>query len=682
MAKNSRNPRNQSSGLFQALTKIFSGPMVDRRTQASRHLRRSQMDKYSSRFKSASGQEFKRSKYNDIGATQLNIMNQHNRGERYVDFDQMEYEPIIASALDIYADEMTTHSSLSPMLNIACPNEEIKAVLNSLYHEVMNIEHNLFGWSRSMCKYGDFFIYLDIDEKMGITSTIGVPSREMERLEGEDKSNPNYVQYQWNTAGMTFENWQVGHFRILGNDKYAPYGTSVLEAARRIWRQLTLLEDAMMAYRIVRAPERKVFKIDVGQIPPNEVEQYMQKVITSMKRNSIVDNDTGRVDLRYNPLSVEEDYFIPVRGGSNTSIEAIAGGSRTGDIDDVKYLKDKLFAALKVPASYLTNAEGAEEDKTTLAQKDIRFARTIQRLQRAVVSELEKIGIIHLYTLGYDGEDLLGFKLRLNNPSIIAELQELERWDKKFNVAASANEGFFSRRWIAENLFGMSHEEFLRNQRELFYDKKFDANLAATAEAEQEMAAASMSGGGGGLGDDEGLGDLGGDDLGDDLGGDELGGDDLGGDDLGGDLGGDDLGAEETGDDDVLLSAPGRRDDDPDPKKAKMQREKDRIRKKAAYVNVTADGRHSRGPRKKNYNAAAGPEIGTARATFPGKVGYGGLDSLTKGLSKGLFEEQQTIYESEFVEEEQKLLKTSLEAKALVEELKKSELKKNETEAQ
>ena len=669
MAKNSKNTRNPSSDLFRALTKIFSGPMVDRRTQASRHLRRRQMDKYSSRFKSASGQEFKRAKYSDVNSTQLNVMNQHNRGERYVDFDQMEYEPIIASALDIYADEMTTHSSLSPMLNIACPNEEIKAVLNSLYHEVMNIEHNLFGWSRSMCKYGDFFIYLDIDEKMGITSTIGVPSREMERLEGEDKSNPNYVQYQWNTAGMTFENWQVGHFRILGNDKYAPYGTSVLEAARRIWRQLTLLEDAMMAYRIVRAPERKVFKIDVGQIPPNEVEQYMQKVITSMKRNSIVDASTGRVDLRYNPLSVEEDYFIPVRGQSNTDIQPIAGGSRTGDIDDVKYLKDKLFSALKVPASYLTNAEGAEEDKTTLAQKDIRFARTIQRLQRAIVSELEKIGIIHLYTLGYDGEDLLSFKLSLNNPSIIAELQELERWDKKFSVAASANEGFFSRRWIAEHLFGMSHEEFLRNQRELFYDKKFDANLAATAEAEQEAVAASLSGGGaGGLGADEDM---------------DLGGDDLGGEDLGGDLGAEapeeggeeappEEGGEEAGEDDVLLSAPGRREDDPE-----QIRKKDRIRKRANYKKVKNDKRKTAG-RAKNYKAKAGPEVGTARSTFPGKVGYGGLDSLAKGL----FEEQQTIYEREFVEEEKKLLQSNREAQALIKELKKSELKKNETEAQ
>ena len=113
---------------------------------------------------------------------------------------------------------------------------------------------------------------------------------------------------------MTLENWQMAHFRILGNDKYAPYGTSVLEASRRIWRQLTLLEDAMMAYRIVRAPERRIFYVDVGEIPPNEVENYMQKVMTQMKRNSLVDDKTGRVDLRYNPLSVEEDYYIPVRG--------------------------------------------------------------------------------------------------------------------------------------------------------------------------------------------------------------------------------------------------------------------------------------------------------------------------------------------------------------------------------
>jgi hypothetical protein len=247
-----------------------------------------------------------------------------------------------------------------------------------------------------MCKYGDFFLYLDIDERLGVQSVVGLPTHEIERLEGEDKSNPKYVQFQWNSGGLTFE--------------YAPYGTSVLEPARRIFRQLILLEDAMMSYRIVRAPERRVFYIDVGNVAPNDVEQYMQKVMTQMKRNQVVDSNTGRVDLRYNPMSTEEDYFIPVRGGVSSRIENLPGGTYTGDIDDVKYLRDKLFSALKVPASYLTNLEGADEDKTTLAQKDIRFARTIQRLQRSIITELEKVGIIHLYTLGYKGADLISFK--------------------------------------------------------------------------------------------------------------------------------------------------------------------------------------------------------------------------------------------------------------------------------
>jgi hypothetical protein len=268
----------------------------------------------------------------------------------------------------------------------------------------------------------------------------------------------------------------------------------------------------MMAYRIVRAPERRVFYIDVGNVSPSDVEQYMQKVMTQMKRNQVVDSNTGRVDLRYNPMSTEEDYFIPVRGGVSSKIEPLSGGTNTGDIDDVKYLRDKLFSALKIPASYLTQGEGGDEDKTTLAQKDIRFSRTIQRLQRSIISELEKIGIVHLYTLGYKGADLINFKLSLNNPSKTAELQELEHWNTKFDIAAAATEGFFSRRWVADNIFNLSEEEFLRNQREMFYDRKLDAELEAVA---SEGEAVSAGGGGADFG-----GDLG-DDLGGDLGGEE-----------------------------------------------------------------------------------------------------------------------------------------------------------------
>jgi len=486
-----RSSNNPESKLFKALTRLFSGPIINYRSQSGRRIRRQHLDKFSSRFKSASGQQFKKTLFNPLDTLANNAIGNQRRSERYIDFDQMEYMPELASSLDIYADEMTTYSELRPMLNIKCPNEEIRAVLGVLFDNILNLQPNLFGWGRTMCKYGDFFLYLDIDEKYGVKSVIALPPQEVERLEGQDSTNPNYVQYQWNSAGMTFENWQIAHFRILGHDKYAPYGTSILEPARRIWRQLTLMEDAMMAYRVIRSSERRVFKIDVGAIPPQDVEQYMQKVVTQLKRHSIVNPDSGRIDLRYNPMSIEEDYFIPVRAGSATDIVSLAGAQNITAIDDIKYLRDKLFSALKIPQSYLSMGEGAEEDKTTLAQKDIRFSRTIQRLQRVIIAELTKIGIIHLYTLGFRGDDLLGFTLALNNPSKIAELQEIEHWNQKFQIAAAATEGYFSRRWVADNIFGMSHEEFLRSQREMYYDRKHDAALQQVAEG----AAAAETGG-------------------------------------------------------------------------------------------------------------------------------------------------------------------------------------------
>jgi hypothetical protein len=662
--KNKNNTRNPQSLLFRRLTRLLSGPITQYRTQNSHRLRRIDLDKYANKFTSASGRDFKKTAYNPYDNLQANYMASQQRTERYVDFDQMEYTPEIASALDIYADEMTTYSSLTPMLKIECDNEEIKAILESLYLNVLNIEHNLFSWCRTMCKYGDFFLYLDLDDKLGITSVIGLPTQELERLEGEDKTNPNYVQYQWNSAGLTFENWQVGHFRILGQDKYNPYGTSVLEPARRIWRQLTLLEDAMMAYRIVRSPERRAFYIDVGNIPPQDVEQYMQKVMSAMKRNQVVDPNTGRVDLRYNPLSVEEDYFIPVRGQSSTKIESVAGGQYTGDIDDVKYLRDKLFSALKVPAAYISSdGEKAMEDKTTLAQKDIRFARTIQRLQRSVISELEKVGIIHLYTLGYRDEDLVSFRCHLNNPSKIAEMQELEHWKTKFDIAGSATEGFFSKQWLSKTLFGLSDDEFIRNRREMFYDKRFEAALETVGEAEQAEMTAGL---------DAGVDEL---ETGGDMG--EPGGTGVAGMEP-------EIAAGPTtdtevetpveepaggaGEDGGLLAAPpGKREDD----KGRTTTAKSHGWYEPRGLKAGGDRRKTSGPRKKNMNRAASPETGTIRKMFPG---MGELSSLAKATS--IYEDKNTSYKVE----ELKILKEQKELDALFKSLKARD-DKNETEA-
>ena len=631
-----KNTRNPDSPLFKRLTRLFSGPIVNFRSQNTRQLRRRKLDKYARTFKDVAGQKFERLGYNPLDNYSSYTMDTQSRLTRYSDFDQMEYTPELASALDIFADEMTTFNVYNKMLKIQCPDEEIKQILETLFYKVLNLEFNLFGWSRTMCKYGDFYLYLDLDAEMGIKNVIGLPSREIERLEGEDKNNPNYIQFQWNSAGVTFENWQVAHFRILGNDKFAPYGTSVLDSSRRIWRQLTLLEDAMMAYRIVRSPERRVFYVDVGNIPPQDVEQFMQRFITSMKRNQVVDAETGRVDLRYNPMSVEEDYFIPQRGGVSTKIESLPGGTFTGDIDDVKYLREKMFAAIKIPMSYLIRGEGGEEDKGALAQKDIRFARTVQRLQRSVITELEKIAVIHLYVLGFRNDDLLSFSLKLNNPSKISELQELESWRTKFEIASNATEGFFSKRWIANNLFDLSDEDFLRNQRELFYDKQVAQQLEGIAAAGEE----GFGGGGGGVG-----GGAGGEfdiDMGDE-GGEDFGGEDLGGDEIGGE--------EPAGEDEgVLLASPGeeaagKRDDtfkwvNPKTGETTTNKSKAKVYKPEKY------DKRDMGARKRQMTALGSHEM----ARMPSRQVRMNLSPGAKellGLGKGIFENKTTNYEKE-----------------------------------
>ena len=634
---------NPESTLFKALTRLFSGPIINYRSQSGRRIRRQHLDKFSSRFKTASGQQFKKTLYNPLDVLANNAIGNQRRSERYIDFDQMEYMPELASSLDIYADEMTTHSDLRSMLRVRCPNEEIKAVLGVLYENILNVQYNLFGWSRTMCKYGDFFLYLDIDEKYGVKSAIALPPHEVERLEGLDSTNPNYVQFQWNSAGMTFENWQIAHFRILGHDKYAPYGTSILEASRRIWRQLTLMVDAMMADRVIRSSERRLFKIDVGAIPPQDVEQYMQKIVTQLKRHSIVNPDTGRIDLRYNPMSIEEDYFIPVRAGSATDISNLAGGSNTTEIDDIKYLRDKLFAALKIPQSYLTMGEGATEDKTTLAQKDIRFSRTIQRLQRVIIAELTKIGIIHLYTLGFRGDDLLGFSLALNNPSKIAELQEIEHWNQKFTIAAAATEGYFSRRWVSDNIFGMSHEEFLRCQREMYYDRKHDAALQQVAEG---AAAAETGGMMGGLG-----GELGGE-LAPELGAPE--------DMPAAEAGGVEAGGEESA---LLAAPPGSRNS---PRLTPGAKGK-------VYYPVKTDKRPA-GARSRSIAAAGSREksSSTRRNTHPGMTDINTLTGMN-GLA-GIYEQDESIYKLREKTEEDKLFEMNNSIRSLLEGLEEKEL--------
>jgi len=455
--------------LFQRLTQLFrSGPVIRRKVK-----------NYSEPTASSAYEMFKRNQ-SDIYSSTVSAYGAFDRMSRYSDFSEMEATPEIASALDIYAEETVSQDERGQVLHVHSENRRIKELLGTLFDDTLNIEFNLPMWTRNLCKYGDFFLFNDIHPNYGVVNAYPIPISEMEREEGYDPKDPMAVRFRWITRGnQVLENWQISHFRLLGNDAFLPYGSSVLESARRIWRQLILMEDAMLVYRIVRAPERRVFYIDVGNIPPEEVANFMEQAQSSLKRNKVVDRANGKMDLRYNPLAVDEDYFIPVRGGeTGTKIDSLAGGSNAAAIEDVQYIQKKLFAALKIPKAYL----GYDEEigaKATLAQEDIRFSRTITRIQKVIISELNKLAMIHLYSHGYEGEDLLDFTLKLSNPSSVAQLQKLELISSRFEIAAKAPEGVVDRRWVRKNIMGLSDEEIDNIKDGRKSDKEEDAELEA-----------------------------------------------------------------------------------------------------------------------------------------------------------------------------------------------------------
>jgi hypothetical protein len=456
------------SNLFKKLTSLFrSGPVVRRRVK-----------QFSGKATSKSSLELFKKAHSDVYNSTLSAYGSYDRMARYSDFSEMEATPEISSALDIYAEECVSPDAEGQVLHIYSENRMIKQLLNELFYDVLNIDFNLVMWVRNLCKYGDFFLFNDIHPEYGVINCFPIPIAEIEREEGFDPDDPAAVRFRWVTQGnRILENWQVSHLRLLGNDAFLPYGSSVLEGARRIWRQLILIEDAMLVYRVIRSPERRVFYIDVGNIPPENVADYLEQAQTALKRNAVIDKNTGQVDLRYNPLSVDEDYFLPVRGGeSGTRIDTLAGGSNTTAIEDVEYIQKKLFAALKIPKAYL----GYDEDigaKATLAQEDIRFSRTIQRIQKTIIAELNKVAMIHLYTHGYTDESLLEFDLKLSNPSSIAQQQKLELIRTKFEIAAQSPEGIVDREWIRKHILDLNDDEIKRIELGKEKDKLRDMEL-------------------------------------------------------------------------------------------------------------------------------------------------------------------------------------------------------------
>ncbi len=406
------------------------------------------------------------------------------RQARLQDYNEMDAYALVNAALDIYADESVAQDANGKTLHIHSDNPAIKENLEELFYNTLNAEFNMRPWTRNLCKYGDFYLYIDVSPEYGVINVIPIPVNELAREEGYDLADPLAVRFRWVALGnKVLENWEVAHFRLLGNDMFLPYGSSMVDGARRSWRQLVMIEDAMLVYRITRAVDRRVFYVDVGGVAPDEIGNYMEAAKSNIKSQGVVDRATGKVDQRYAPLSIEEDYWIATRGGeTGTKIDTLPAGQNAAHVEDVEYIKKQLIAALKVPAAYL-GYNDAIPGSSGLAQVDIRFSRTVNMIQRTIVSELNKVAMIHLYAAGFRGEDLMDFEISLSNPSTIAQQQKLELLRSRFEIAGTmpmvGESPLMSERWLFRNVVGLNDQEILQVRRERLDDVRAKGALEA-----------------------------------------------------------------------------------------------------------------------------------------------------------------------------------------------------------
>jgi len=413
------------------------------------------------------------------------------------DYESMEYTPEISAALDIYAEESTTTNEDGFILQIYSESKRIKGVLADLFNNNLDINTNLPMWTRNTCKYGDNFVYLKLDPERGVVGCQQLPTIEIERHEvgvsakisvditKELDTDKKALHFTWKNKNLEFQSWEIAHFRLLGDDRKLPYGTSMLEKARRIWKQLLLSEDAMMIYRTSRAPERRMFKVFVGNMNDDDVEAYVQRVANKFKREQVVDSKTGNVDMRFNQMAVDQDYFIPVRDtAAPDPITTLPGATNLSEIADIEYIQKKLLTALRVPKAFLGFEEVVGDGKN-LALQDIRFARTINRIQKSMLAELNKIAIVHLFLLGFEDE-LSNFTLGLTNPSTQADLLKVDVWKEKIllykDLVADPGNGIqaTSSTWAKKHIFGWSDEEIRLDLQQQRIERAVGEELKAT----------------------------------------------------------------------------------------------------------------------------------------------------------------------------------------------------------
>jgi hypothetical protein len=423
----------------------------------------------------------------DKGNDQRKLMYESSRMMLYYDYLSMDGYPILGAALDLLSEEATTtKSDTGQILNIYCSSDKVKKELERFFYKVMDVNTNLFYWCRNMCQYGDNFVFLELSKDRGVVDFRQLASQFVERNEKYDSKQRfrAFFKYKDPNSGGEEEylDYQVAHFRLLGTGDRLPYGCSVYEKVRRTYKQLFMMEDAMMVYRITRAAERRIYKVPVGNVPPEDVPQILEAFANNVKKKKLVDPKTGDINFKYNIASMDEDIFVADRGNTSGSfVDTLPGASNLEAISDINYLRDNLFTGLGIHKTLLGfSSDQASGEGKNLSMLDIRFARKVNRIQQALLGELNKIAIIHLGLLGGDYESYIDdFKLSLNNPSTASDLLQLEIWKSKLEVYAQAttpnqNTGLkpMSELMARKKFFHMSEEDIINDLQEQMLESK------------------------------------------------------------------------------------------------------------------------------------------------------------------------------------------------------------------
>lgn len=432
---------------------------------------------------------------------------QVTRPQLYVDYEAMDTDPLCAKALDILSEEATQKNEIGEVLSVRSSNENIQDELYNLYYNILDIETNLPAWIRNMVKYGDTFLSLDMDWGIGVYGAYPLSVYSVTREEALDANNQHYIRFVINSSAVStnahgapqhglehsFENFQVAHFRLLGDANFMPYGRSWLEPARKVFKQYILLKDAAILHRVMRAPEKRIFYYNVGNLPANEVDAFMQKQISQAKKAPLFDQKTGQYNLKYSMMNMLDDFHIPVRNNDTTTRIDTAKGLEYAGMDDIYFFQNELLAALGVPKAFL-NYSDELNGKSTLSGLSMNFSKTIEKIQRVIIKQLEKIGQVHLAMLEYEDSDLSNFKLKLTTPSTLAEQEKIALFKEKVSLAGDImDKSLLSSDYIFANIFSMSEDQILQERELIVEDKKRKFRLTQIEEEGNDPAISGMS---------------------------------------------------------------------------------------------------------------------------------------------------------------------------------------------